>query len=95
MLDYLRDNEKGKIDGDNFSHYYTVAESGKLNHFTSYFITNIKQDELADKDMLQYMDQINTIYTSQSPLVKNLAKFSLMDRAKIKLNRLIRSNNKA
>ncbi len=93
MLDYLRDNEKGKVDSPDFSHYYTVAESGKLNHFTSYFIENIKQDKLAGKDMLAYMDQINSIYASQSPLVKNLAKFSLIDRAKIKLNRLVRAKN--
>jgi hypothetical protein len=93
MLDYLRDNEKGKIDSPDFSHYYTVAESGKLNHFTSYFIENIKKDKLADQDMVEYMDQINAIYASQSPLVQNLAKFSLIDRAKIKWNRLVRLNN--
>ena len=93
MLDYLRDNEKGKIDSDDFSHYYTVAESGKLNNFTSYFIDNIKLDKSAGKDMMEYMDQIITIYANQSPLVNNLAKFSLIDRAKIKLNRLVRANN--
>lgn len=93
MLDYLRDNEKGKINSPDFSHYYTVAESGKLNHFTSFFIEEIKKDKLAGQDMLEYMDQINAIYSSQSPLVKNLAKFNLIDRVKIKLNRLVRTNN--
>ncbi len=93
MLDFLRDNEKGKIDSPEFSHYYTVAESGKLNHFTTYFIENIKKDEEAGQDIRSYMHTINDIYTQQSPLVNNLEKFSLIDRAKIKLSRLIRANH--